>query len=365
MNKFFEVSKVAACMAAFVMVAGCGDSGEQQQATSSGSSPAAEKVTIKVASAFPTSLALIGEGGVDLSNNVESVSGGALELKMFEPGALVPALEAIQAASKGSIDAAWSTAGFFAGTDMAFNFFSAVPFGPDAPEYLAWMYYGGGLELADEMFGEHNVKFIPCGISPPEASGWFREEIKSLDDLKGMKMRFFGLGARVMDKMGVATQLLAPGDIFQALQLGTIDATEFAMPVMDESFGFYQVAKYYYFPGWHQPASILGLFFNLDLWNGLSDQNRAIINISCGDMVRQILVRGESLQSPAMTRMRDDHGVNVMYWPPEFLDAYRTAWEEVIAEESGRNAKFKKIYASYSKFREDFKLWGENGYLKR
>ncbi len=365
MNKFFEVSKVAACMAAFMMVAGCGDSGEQGQATSSGSSPAAEKVTIKVASAFPTSLALIGEGGVDLSNNVESVSGGALELKMFEPGALVPALEAIQAASKGSIDAAWSTAGFFAGTDMAFNFFSAVPFGPDAPEYLAWMYYGGGLELADEMFGEHNVKFIPCGISPPEASGWFREEIKSLDDLKGMKMRFFGLGARVMDKMGVATQLLAPGDIFQALQLGTIDATEFAMPVMDESFGFYQVAKYYYFPGWHQPASILGLFFNLDLWNGLSDQNRAIINISCGDMVRQILVRGESLQSPAMTRMRDDHGVNVMYWPPEFLDAYRTAWEEVIAEESGRNAKFKKIYASYSKFREDFKLWGENGYLKR
>ena len=124
---------------------------------------------------------------------------------MFEPGALVPPLEAIQATSKGSVDAAWSTAGFFAGTDMAFNFFSAVPFGPDAPEYLAWMYYGGGLELADEMFAEHNIKFIPCGISPPEASGWLREEIKSLDDLKGMKMRFFGLGARVMDKMGVQT----------------------------------------------------------------------------------------------------------------------------------------------------------------
>ena len=178
-------------------------------------------------------------------------------------------------------------------------------------------------------------------------------------------MRFFGLGARVMDKMGVATQLLAPGDIFQALQLGTIDATEFAMPVMDESFGFYQVAKYYYFPGWHQPSSILGIFINLDLWNGLSDQNRAIFNITCGDMVRQILVRGESMQSPAMTRMRDQHDVNIMYWPPEFLDAYRKAWEEVIEEESENNANFKRIYASYSKFREDFKLWGDNGYLKR
>ena len=368
MKKLIDMSAVATCVAAIVIAGGCGDSGDQQQAASSGAAPAApaaEKVTLKVASAFPSSLALVGEGGITFSENVKSVSGGMLEARMFEPGALVPPLEAIQATSKGSIDAAWSTAGFFAGTDMAFNFFSAVPFGPDAPEYLAWMYYGGGLELADEMFADHNVKFIPCGISPPEASGWFREEIKTLDDLRGMKMRFFGLGARVMDKMGVATQLLAPGDIFQALQLGTIDATEFAMPVMDESFGFYQVAKYYYFPGWHQPSSILGLFINLDLWNGLSEQNRAIFNITCGDMVRQILVRGESMQSPAMTRMRDQHGVNIMYWPPEFLEAYKKAWLEVIEEESRNNANFKKIYASYSKFREEFKLWGENGYLKR
>ncbi|UCD69870.1 MAG: hypothetical protein JSW48_07470, partial [Betaproteobacteria bacterium] len=118
-------------------------------------------------------------------------------------------------------------------------------------------------------------------------------------------------------------------------------------------------------PGWHQPSSILGLFINLELWNGLSEQNRAIFNITCGDMVRQILVRGESMQSPAMTRMRDQHGVKIMYWPPEFLEAYKKAWLEVIEEESRNNANFKKIYASYSKFREEFKLWGENGYLKR
>jgi TRAP-type mannitol/chloroaromatic compound transport system substrate-binding protein len=240
-----------------------------------------------------------------------------------------------------------------------------VPFGPDAPEYLAWMYFGGGLELAEAMFAEHNVKYIPCSISPPEASGWFRKEIKTLDDLKGMKMRFFGLGGRVMDKMGVATQLLAGGDIFQALQLGTIDATEFAMPVMDESFGFYQVAKYYYFPGWHQPASILGLFVNMDLWKGLSDQHRATLEVSCGDMVRHVLARGEAIQSPAMTRMRDEHGVKIMYWPPEFLAAFKKAWQEVVEEESANNAQFKKVYASYSKFRKEFRLWGENGYLKR
>jgi len=367
MKKFVEVLVVAACMAALVMAAGCGDGGNGQQAASSEAAPsaAAEKVTMKVASAFPLSLALLGDSAVTLTEKIKRVSGGSIEMKMFEPGALVPALEAIQSVSKGSVDAAWSTAGYLAGTDMAFNFFTAVPFGPDAPEYLAWMYEGGGLELADEMFAEHNVKFVPCLVLSPEASGWFRKEITSLDDLKGMKIRFFGLGARVLDKLGAATQLLAGGDIFQALQLGTIDATEFSNPVIDEGFGFYQVSKYYYFPGWHQPSSISGLFVNLDLWKGMSDQHQAMIELACGDMVRHVLARSESEQAPAMQRMRDQHDVKIKYWPQEFLDAYEKAWQEVVAEESERNANFKKIYASYSKFREDFKLWSDNGYLKR
>ena len=368
MKKFVEVSAVATCMAVLLIVTGCGDNGDQQQAVSSDSgsaAPAAEKVTLKMGMAFPTSLALLCEGATTFAEKVERVSGGSLEVRLFEPGALVPALEAIQATSKGSVDAAWSTAGYIAGTDMAFNFFTAVPFGPDAPEYLAWMYEGGGLELADEMFAEQNVKFIPCLVLSPEASGWFREEITSLDDLKGMKIRFFGLGARVLDKLGVATQLLAGGDIFQALQLGTIDATEFSNPVIDEGFGFYQIAKYYYFPGWHQPASISGLFINLDLWKGLSDQHKAMIEYTCGDMVRHVLVRSESEQAPAMQRMRDKHDVKIRYWPPEILAAYEKAWNEVVEEESKNNANFKKVYASYSKFREEFKLWGENGYLKR
>ena len=366
MKRFFGISVVAACLTALAVLSGCGDSSQQQQGAPSGGSaaPAAETVTLNMTSVFPASLNLLGDSAVKFTKTVGEMSGGTLELKFFEPGALVPGLEAIPAVSKGSVDAAWSSPGFFAGTDPTFSFFSTTPFGAAPTEFLAWMYYGGGLELQDEMFAQHNVKAIPCQMIPPEASGWFRKEIKSLDDLRGLKMRFFGLGAKVMDKMGVATQLLAPGDIFQALQLGTIDATEFSMPSSDESFGFYQVAKYYYFPGWHQPASYNDLFINMDVWNKLSTQHKRILEVACGDSVRDGLARGDAAQAPAMRRMRDKHNVKIMYWSDDILAAYKKAWDEVVAEEAANNPTFKKVNDSYAKFREEYSLWGKNGYLK-
>ena len=142
------------------------------------------------------------------------------------------------------------------------------PFGPPAPEFLAWLFYGGGVELAEEMYGRDNIKFHACGMIPPETSGWFREEITSLDQLQGLKMRFFGLGAKVMQKFGVSTQQLAGGDIYPALELGTIDATEFSMPAIDRSYGFYQIAKYNYFPGWHQQSTTNEILINKEKWEG-------------------------------------------------------------------------------------------------
>jgi TRAP-type mannitol/chloroaromatic compound transport system substrate-binding protein len=317
-----------------------------------------------MASVFPTSLTLLGEAAPKLAEKLRRASGGTIDLKVYEPGALVPGLETIQAVSKGSVASAWSSPGFFSGTDSAFAFFTTVPFGPGIPEFLAWMYYGGGLELQNEMFGQHHIHAIPCGITPPEASGWFRREITSVADLKGLKMRFFGLGAKVMDRLGVSTQLLAPGDIFQALQLGTIDATEFANPSLDEKLGFYQVAKYYYFPGWHQQASILDFFINQEVWDGLSDQHKAIIEQACGDMLRQIMAEGEATQWAAMKRMRDEHGVQIKRWPPAILKAYEETWNEVVAEESKANPNFKKVYDSYSAFRANYAIWRDYGYLQ-
>ena len=325
---------------------------------------AQQKVRINLANAFPNSLTLIGEAPVKLSQKLARISGGTLELRVNEPGALVPALQAIQATGQGSVDAAWSNAGFFAGTDSAFNMFASVPFGPGIPEYLAWLHHGGGLQLSREMFGKHGVHNIPCAIIPPEASGWFRREIKSPQDLKGLKMRFFGLGANVMQKLGVSTQLLQAGEIFQALQLGTIDATEFSLPVMDQKLGFHQVAKFYYFPGWHQQATFLEFYINQKKWASLSDPHKAMIESACGDLTRDVIAEGEATQWKAMTEMRDKNGVQIKQWSPEIMAAIEKAWAEVVKEESAANPNFKRVYASYAKFRSDYAIWRQYGYLK-
>jgi TRAP-type mannitol/chloroaromatic compound transport system substrate-binding protein len=177
-------------------------------------------------------------------------------------------------------------------------------------------------------------------------------------------MRFFGLGAKVMEKLGVATQQLAPGEILQALQLGTIDATEFSLPAMDQRLGFHQVAKYYYFPGWHQQATFFDLMISKKKWDALSEQHKAIIEHACGDQIRESIAEGEALQWRAIREMQEKSGVQVRRWPAEILAAYEKAWNEVVAEESARNPNFKRVWDSYARFRADYAIWREHGYLK-
>ena len=233
-----------------------------------------KKVKWKLASTFSGSLTQLGTLGVRFQDQIAKVSNNNIKIKFFDPGALVPALEIFDAVSSGSIDAGWSTPGYWAGKVAALPLFAAVPFGPSTGEYMAWIYQGGGYELYQEIYERHNIKGILCGIIPPEASGWFRKEINSIEDMKGMKMRFFGLGAKVMEKIGVSTQLIAGGDIFPALELGTIDATEFSMPAVDLNLGFYQVAKHYYFPGWHQQSTFFELMINMEKWNKVSEVHK-------------------------------------------------------------------------------------------
>jgi TRAP-type mannitol/chloroaromatic compound transport system substrate-binding protein len=330
---------------------------------------AQRKVTWKMASAFGSKLPHLGTSGTRFSENVKIASGGTLELKFFEPGALVPALECFDAVSKGSIESCWTTPGYHTGKYPALAFFTTVPFGPQIGEFMAWKWFGGGNELRNEIYAKHGLIAFDSFAIGPETSGWFRKEVKNVTDLKGTKMRFFGLGAQVMQKLGVSTQLLAAADIYPALERGVIEATEFSMPTIDLALGFHQIAKNNYYPGWHQQASVSELLMNKAEWDKLSEQHKKIIQIALGDSVMHTYAETEAKNPPVMMEMKDKHKVTNRRWSEDDLRAFEKAWLEVLAEESAKDPLFKKVSDHYLAWRKTYKIWGDaqelkNTYLK-
>ena len=316
----------------------------------------------KMASAVSSSVPILGATAKGLTEKVAAISGGEFRIEFYEPGALVPPLEMFDAVAKGSIDAAWAPPGFWAGKIRAAPLFSATPFGPPAGEYLAWVYHGGGQELWREILAPYDIYSVFCSLDAPEASGWLREEITSVDDLKGLKMRFLGLGALTMQKLGVSTQLLAPADIYPALERGVIEATEFSMPAVDLSLGFDAIAKHYYFPGWHQPATLVDLMIHLPRWQELSDTRRTQIEIACRAIIVDNLAHAEASQFKALQELQAK-GVQLHRWSPEMLAAFETAWQEVAAEQAAADPDFKRAWDSLQAFRADYKIWKDLGYL--
>jgi TRAP-type mannitol/chloroaromatic compound transport system substrate-binding protein len=323
----------------------------------------AEKVRIDLQGGYGSNIEVLGQGQLKFVELANSLSGGSLEIRFHEPNTLVPVLQSFDSVASGALDAAYTGPGFWTGKDVTFALLGAVPFGPGTSEFLAWVQEGGGRAFWDELYGRFGIVGIPCGLLPPEGSGWFRKPIESLEDFKGLKMRFYGLGARVMEKLGVSTQLIAGGEIYQALQLGTIDATEFSMPSIDLSYGFYQVAKYYYLPGWHQQASFLDLMISRDKWNQLDDTQKAIIQAACDATILWQIGYGEARQGPALAEL-EAKGVEIRTWPPEILEAMRKAWAEVVAELKAQNETFARAWDSLESFRAAYRSWAERGHLR-
>jgi TRAP-type mannitol/chloroaromatic compound transport system substrate-binding protein len=327
-------------------------------------STAQEKVRWKMQSAFGSQLPHLGPSGVRFSKDLERMSGGNFQVKFYEPGALIPPLECFDAVSRGSIESCWTTPGYHTGKYPALAFFTTVPFGPGFGEFLAWKWFGGGSKLRDEIYAKHDLVAVDCFCIGPETSGWFRNEVKSLDELRGLKMRFFGLGAQVMAKLGVSVQLLAAADIYPALERGVIDATEFSMPKMDINLGFHQIAKYNYFPGWHQQVSCSEFLMNKKAWDALPDQYKAMIEVAGRAQVAYTYAETEAQQFEAMAEMRDKHKVQVKRWSDKDLAAFEKAWLEVVSEESAKDPLFKKIADHYLDFRKRYAIWGEAQTMK-
>jgi TRAP-type mannitol/chloroaromatic compound transport system substrate-binding protein len=334
-------------------------------AATSGSALAQKRVKWKMQSAFGGTLPHLGTSGVRFSKQVLEATDGKFDIKFFEPGALVPALECFDAASKGSVDACWTTPGYHTGKiGPGVAFFTAVPFGPSFGEYMAWKMFGDGDKIRNEIYGKHGLIAFNCFAIGPETSGWFKNEVKSLDQLKGMKMRFFGLGAQVMQKLGVSTQLLAGADIYPALERGVIDATEFSMPSIDQKLGFYQIAKNNYFPGWHQQVSVSELLMNKKAYDSLPKYYKKLLELALGEAVLHTYAETEWRNPAAMNENVAKFGVKNIRWNDEQLAAFEKAWNEVMGELSAKDATFKQIADSYTKFRKEYQIWGEAQALK-
>lgn len=321
---------------------------------------AADPVRMTLQYHFNPVLPVLGDAAQHFTDVVNRIGEGQIRMRTYEAGKLVPTFETLDAVRDGTMDAALGWPGYFMGKIPALTLFSAVPFGPNADEYVAWMMDGNGKELANELFEKNGVHATFCGVIPAEASGWFRNEIKTVEDLKGLKLRYAGLGGEALARLGASVTVLAAGEIFPNLEKGVIDATEFSMPSIDKNLGFYKIAKHYYFPGWHQPGSTAFLMVNKEKWDGMSDLQQGLLETACESTVAYELATAYSQQGEAMAFYREE-GVQIHTWSDELLEAFRKASDEVMAEQSAADADFKRILEDQQAFLKELRGWSSVG----
>ena len=314
--------------------------------------------------AFGTNLPGLGDNALFIAEQISAVSGGRIEFEVFEPGEVVPAFAITEAVSAGKVQAGYTWVGYDEGRIPSSVLIGSVPFGMEPWEYMAWWLHGGGRELGEKIYAPHDVRPILCGIIGPESAGWFRDEIEDLDDLRGLKIRFAGLGGKVIQRLGASVTMLPGGEIFQALDRGAIDATEYSMPAVDTRLGFDRVVKNNYFPGWHQPSTAAHLVVNRGVWDRLAAVDRALIENVCGAGVTNGLSRGEALQGPVL-RDYASRGVAAQVLPIPVLRELESVANVVLDEEAARDPLFAEVLAAQRAFRADYALWKTLGYLPR
>ncbi len=318
----------------------------------------------RVTSAFGTHLPTLGENPVEVADRLRLASDGRLDWTIDDPGEVVPAFAIVDAVRAGKIEAGYTWLGYDQGRLPVSVLFGAVPFGMTPWEYSAWWVRGGGRELAREIYRPMGIEPILCGMIGPETAGWFRDEIRTREDLSGLKIRFAGLGGRVLQKLGASVTMLPGGEIFQALEKGAIDATEFSLPEVDARLGFDRVARFNYFPGWHQPHTAFHLVVHEATWNGLPEATRELIELACGDGVHRNLANAEAAQGPAIAES-ERRGVTTRTLSPELLRSLEGAAHEVLAEEAASDPDFARVLDHQRRFRARYAKWRDLAYPAR
>jgi TRAP-type mannitol/chloroaromatic compound transport system substrate-binding protein len=323
---------------------------------SSAQTAALPTIKWRLTSSFPKSLDTIFGAAETISKRVAAATGGKFQIQVFAAAEIVPAFSAMDAVKDGTVECCHTAPYYFFGKDPTFAFACAVPFGMNARQQNAWMYHGGGMALMRDFFKDYNIINFPAGNTGAQMGGWFRKEIKTVADLKGLKFRVGGFAGRVLSKLGVVPQQIAGGDIYPALEKGTIDGAEWVGPYDDEKLGFFKVAKNYYYPGWWEGGPELDLFVNMKQWEALPPEYKAILEAACYEANADMLAKYDAL-NPAALRRLVTQGVQLKAFSTEIMNACYAAANEVYAEESAKNPKFKKVYDSWKAFRDDQILW--------
>lgn len=310
----------------------------------------------RMASSFPKSLDTIYGTAEVMAKRVEQITQGKFQIRVYAANEIVPGLSVLDKVQDGTVECGHSASYYYVGKNKSFAFDCAIPFGLTTRQQNAWMVAGGGLKLMREFFKSYNIVNFPAGNTGTQMGGWFRKEINSLADLKGLKMRIPGIGGEIMAKLGAVPQTLAGGDIYPALERGALDATEWVGPYDDEKLGFHKVAKNYYYPGWWEGGPQLSLYVNLKKWEGLPPAYRAAVEAAAAEANAYMLAEYDAKNPLALMRLLKE-GVKLRPFPQDLMIAARKAAYEIYDNEAAKNPAFKKIYVEWKKFRDLNNQW--------
>ena len=317
---------------------------------------AQQSIRWRITSSFPKSLDTLYGAAEVFAKQVTAASGGRLTVTAHPPGELVPAFGVVDAVQKGTVEGGHTAPYYFFGKDETFALDCAVPFGMNSRQMTAWMYHGNGLKLTRDFYRQYDIVNFPCGNTGVQMGGWYRKEIKSVEDLKGLKFRVGGFAGRVLERLGVVPQNIPGGEIYPALEKGTIDAAEWVGPYDDLKLGFYKVAKNYYYPGFWEGGPQLSIYLNAKTWEALPADLKAIVEAAASHAHVDMQARYDALNPQALRKLSAE-GTRVAALPRDVLQASFKAAHEVYAEVSAKNQNWNKMWADYSRFRGEQYQW--------
>ena len=364
-RSFLKKAGAGLAAGAAVGLAACG---KAEQAAAPASAPAAApagapavqtglpEVKWRITSSFPKSLDTIFGGAETLANRLREMTDGKFDIRVFPAGEIVPGLQALDAVQQGTVEACHTCSYYYVGKDKTFGFGTSVPFGLNARQMNAWLQFGGGQALLDEFYSNYNVVSFAGGNTGVQMGGWFRNPLKSLEDVKGLKMRIAGLGGEVFARIGAIPQQIAGGDIYPSLEKGTIDAAEWVGPYDDEKLGFYKVAPNYYYPGWWEPGPAIHFFVNKAEWAKLPKIYQSAFRAAAHEANVTMMSSYDDKNPQALARLLSN-GAKLHAFPDDVLKAAYKAAFEFYNEESGKNPAFAKIFAAYDKYRRTENAW--------